>query len=469
MIDTSDLQKTFNDLVNFNEENVKIKVVIELFNRLGFERNNFIFEHPVFHRDKRVDFIYEDENKYPVYFETKRGDKDLSNRDIVQLAGYLHIRNIEWGFLCNGQRLILINDKIQPTSQTESSLQDKIVFDINIYSKRDKSILNLITKEALLQSKITNFYRDIAQFRAIKFPLGSKSWSVYRSTLMGFFNFYSERVNKYRKLDEILIDDFEEYLRNDQMKKVNSKKSVNSEQTFNNKYSHLRSMLIELKKNGIIQSHHFDQERKTMIRILDTMNVSKSTESLSLENLNTILDFLNESDTFERDILIILLCVFLGLERSTIVSLKWSMFNSQLTQINLSDRMLCLPTRITRYLKRLYEENKRNGIKGDYLFYTRYWRKYNLLSESTVNLIFDKLQKIDEGNSKWKVYSPQFIRMNLPKILFHNGFAIEEISYLLGMDLQSLSNLITHEDIISKVKLIENNQINKHPFGEILK
>lgn len=469
MIDTTDLQKTFNELVNFNEENVKIKVVIELFTRLGFARNNFIFEHPVFHRDKRVDFVYEDENKHPVYFETKRGDKDLSDRDIVQLAGYLHIRNIEWGFLCNGQRLILINDKIQPISQTESSLKDKIVFDINIYSKRDKPILQLITKESLLQSKVTNFYRDIAQFRAIKFPLGSRSWSVYRSTLVGFFNFYSERVKKYRKLDEILIDDFEEYLRNDQMKKVNSKKSINSEQTFNNKYSHLRSMLIELKKNGIIQSHHFDQERKTMIGVLDTVYVSKSSESLSLENLKTILDFLNKSETSERDILIILLCVFLGLERSNLVSLKWSMFNSQLTEINLSERVVHLPPRITRCLRRLQEDNKQNGNKGDFLFYTKYWKKFNLLSESTVNLIFDRLQKIDELNSKWQVFSPQFIRMNLPKILFHNGFTIEEISYFLGMDLQSLSKLITHEDVISKVKSIGNNQIKKHPFGEILK
>jgi integrase len=468
MIETKDLLITFNEIQNKSEENIKILIVLEFLKKLGYNQNQFDFEKFIFHKDKRVDFIYEDEYKNPIYFETKRGDKDLTSKDIIQIADYLHIRNIEWGFLCNGKRLILINDQIRRVDQTESSLRDKIVFDINIYSKRDEKYIKFLTKEALLQSKITNYFRDITQFKALKFPQGKGSWNVYKSTLINFFNYYSEKMGKYRKLEEILIDDFEMYLRTDQIHKKSLKKSVNSEQTFNNKYSHLRSMFIELKKNGVIQSHHFNEDRKTLVKNLDTSRVIRTSNCFNIQNLNAIITFLSKSETSDRDILILYFCIFLGLERSTLVSLKWNMFNSELNKINLPNREIDLPLKITRYLEKIQQQNKKDGIKGDYLFYTKYRKKYNLLSESTINTIFYRLQKINGDESTWENFSPQFIRMNLPKILFNNGFTIEEISYLLAMDLQSLSKLISYNDIISKVGSSQKDLINKHPFKSLL-
>ncbi|MBB6670238.1 type I restriction enzyme HsdR N-terminal domain-containing protein [Cohnella nanjingensis] len=468
MINLSDLKKVFDELKNLNEENIKIKIVVELFKRLGYDSNNFIFEHPVYHRDKRVDFIYEDVSKQAIYFETKRGDRDLTARDIVQLASYLHIRNIEWGFLCNGKRLILLNDRIQPTSQNETSLEDKIVFDLNIYSSRDKKTLDFITHASLLQMHTTNYFRDVAQFRAIKFPLGSGSWRVYKSTLMNFYTYYAEREKKYRPLEQVRIDDFERYLKYDQKNKESHKKSVNSEQTFNNKYSHLRSMFIELKKSGIIASHHFDQDRNKLITALDTVDVSKSSDHLNLINLKSIIRFFLDSENSIRDVTMLLLCVYLGLERSTLRTLKWSMFNTQFTILKLSERTITLPSRITHYLKLLREDINTKGIKGEYLFYTRYWKKFNIFSETAINEIFARLQRIDNEDPSWKVFSPQYFRMNMPRILFQNGYSIEEISYLFGLDLQSLSKLITQEDIYEKVKIIGSEQINKHPFGVVL-
>jgi|GEM_PF-5417437 len=468
MINSKEVKRTFNELANLNEENVKVKIVVELFKGLGYNFSSFNFEHPVYHKDKRIDFVIDISPNRVLYVETKRGDRDLTGKDIVQLASYLYIRSIEWGVLCNGRRLILLNNRIQPISNDEESLEDQIVFNLDLFSSRDFEYLRFVNKNSLFDTSVTNYFRDVSQYRAYKFPLGRGSWSIYRSTLLNFFSFYAEKEKKYRPLEQIRTDDFEEFLKLDQKQKEKQKKSVNSEETFNNKYSHLRSMFIELKKNKKITSHHFEEDRSKLIKNLETAQISKSADGFNVERIQAIVNFLKDSENKIRDTTILFLCLFLGLERSNIKSLQWNMFNKQRTILDIYSRKIHLPERLTYYLKMLEEENMKKGIRGAHLFYTKYRKKFNAFNDNTINEIFDKLKRIDENDPHWGHYSPQFIRTNLYKALFYSGYSIEEISFLTGADLLSLSKIFTNEDIITKVKDIKQNQIEKHPFRFIL-
>lgn len=172
---------------SFTEENIKIKVVVEFLKMLEYDIEDFDFEHSVYHNEKRIDFVIFTENKNFLYVETKRGDRDLNQSDIIQLANYLNIRSIEWGLLTNGKQYILVNNKIETTIIESASLEDKIVFRLDLFSNKDYEFFNYLSKKSLFESLVTNYFRDIAQFRAYKFPLGKSSWKVYKSTLVSFF------------------------------------------------------------------------------------------------------------------------------------------------------------------------------------------------------------------------------------------------------------------------------------------
>lgn len=463
-----EIRQTFKSLTSYTEKNIKIKVVVELLKVLGYELEDFNFEHAVYHNEKRVDFVIEVNTDDILYVETKRGDKDLAQRDIIQIANYLNTRSIEWGLLSNGRKYVLINNLIVPASKGEASLEDKIVFDLDILSKRDLDYMEYLSKRALFDTKITNYFRDIAQFRAYKYPLGTGSWRVYKSTLFEFFKFYANKERKYRPLEEIRVDDFEEFLIEDQKKKSNVSKSVNSEDTFNNKYSHVRSMFNELKVRKKITSHHFEEERK---RLIQNMNYTSSDVDYSLlneQNVEEILNYIDETQTSVRDKVIFLFCVYLGLERSTVRNLQWSMFNANRTKITLDKRTIPIPSKLTELLKKLENENKDKGIKGDYLFYAKYKKKYNVIYETTVNDIFNKFQRIDLNDLKWKSFSPQFVRNGLISRLFNSGFSLEEIVYMTGADLISISNIISYEDICISVNSKKGMLVRNHPFKRFL-
>ncbi|KSU82186.1 hypothetical protein AS180_21285 [Priestia veravalensis] len=93
---------------------------------------------------------------------------------------------------------------------------------------------------------------------------------------------------------------------------------------------------------------------------------------------------------------------------------------------------------------------------------------YKPLSESTINYIFDTVSEIDKSNPNWKKLNTAYIRSTLIKKLFDNNFSLEEIVYLTGADLSSLSNLIPIDDIINNVKTRKKNYKKVHPFQQFL-
>jgi len=296
----------------------------------------------------------------------------------------------------------------------------------------------------------------------------NNSWLAYKSTLFSFFDYYAKKEKKYRPLEEVRVDDFEDYLLFDQKQKENTNKKISSLSTFNNKYSHIRSMFSELKKYKKITSHHFEEERKRLINNFDNGKAIEVKNHLSNDNMRIIIKYFNDSDKSARDLVIFLLCIYIGIERSTISSLNWSMIDFGKRIIKFDNRQIPIPDGLYLLLKQLEKENKDNKIKGNHLFYAYYAKKYNILKENSINQIFNRLEKINENDNKWKNFSPQYIRINLILRLFESDYSIEEISYITGMDLVNISKIISFQDICKKINSRKSNILKKHPFQEFL-
>jgi integrase/recombinase XerD len=464
-----ELRESFKNLEDYKEENIKIKIIIEALKAIGYSLDTFNFELPVYDRNKILDFIIKVSNKEHLYVETKRGDNELVEKDIVQILDYLSRCNVEWGLLTNGKNYILLNRKVEPIDNRQGFYSDKIVLAINLFSNSDLKLIKYLSKEYIFESKVSLFLKDIAQFKALKYPGDSnKSWLAYKSTLFGFFDYYAENEKKYRQLEEVRVDDFENYLKYDQSKKEMTNKKINSLNTFNNKYSHIRSMFIELKKNKKITSHHFEEERKNLINNFDNGDLQEVNNHLTKDNVQLIINYFKQNDKSVRDLVIFMLCVYIGLERSTISSIKWEMFDFSKRIMKIDRREIPISTQLYTLLKELEKENKESKIKGNYLFYTYYGKRYNILKENSINQIFKRIEKIDESDARWKEFSPQYIRNNLIRMLFENDYSIDEISYITGMDLANISNIISFRDICKKVNTRRNIIMKKHPFNDFL-
>ncbi len=463
------IKTNFQKLPRVNEENVKISIVVEVLKKLGYDPATFDYEHPVYHNKGRADIAIEVIKGLYLYVETKSGDHILSDNDIIQITQYLHNRGIEWGVLTNGKEYFLINDKIESIDTAKFPLADKIVFKIDVSTNKEVKFIPYLSKEAIFDTRITNYFRDITQFRAYRYPNGMGSWNTYKGTLYNFFTFYAQKENKYRPLKEIRVDDFQLFLDFEQKQKEGRKKSINALDTFNNKYSHIRSMFSELKKRDKIGSHHFEEERKKLANNLNYSSREKEDNYLTLDNIKKALMFLGKTENSTRNLVIFLFSIYMGFERSALRNLSWSMINKTKKTILIDQREIPLPNKLVSLLEELHKETKEKSIKGTYLFYAYYGKKHKQITETGINAIFDSLTRIDEKNKVWSCFSPQYIRNCLVKRLFENGYAIEEIAYLVGIDLVNISNLISFDEVCSNVNLKKQRALRKHPFSEVLK
>jgi integrase/recombinase XerD len=460
------LREMYSKYKDTNEANIQSHVVVKFLEMLGYDTTEFYYEHPKYHKDGRADIAVKiDDVKY-LYVEVKPADSKLGEKEKSQLAGYLIERGLSWGILTNGKSFILFNANIEPVPNSDRSVNiDRMVFNLDIFNKKDVELLKYFSKENIFIKEITNYFRDIAQFKAYKYPDGGKSWNVYKSTLFSFFSFYSENLRRYRDLKEIRLEEFEDFLHHDMASKNSKEKGrkIISVETFDNKYSHIRSFFQTLK----IRSHGFDEQKVQLMRRMNiTGEITVTEEMLTEDNIELILKFYNDRKDGTRNKAIVLLSLCFGLERSTILNLTLDAVKKD--KLILGKRELIMPPKLQVLMSDLIDQHKKDKVKESYLFYTRYSNKFKPLSESTINYIFDTLVEIDRDNPNWKVLNPAFIRATLIKQLFINNYSIDEIVYLTGADLHSLSNLISTEEIIEQVKTRGKKPTKVHPYHKFL-
>ena len=167
-----------------------------------------------------------------------------------------------------------------------------------------------------------------------------------------------------------------------------------------------------------------------------------------------------------RNKCIFLLCLYYGFERSTIMKLTFD--NIQKDKLIVEERELLIPSKLLRLLDDLKQENAQKKVKGNHLFNLKYKKQFSPISEGQVNYVFDILSGIDKDDPNWKSLNPTSIRTYLIKQLFINNYPIEEILYLTGADLTSISKILTFDEIVEHVKLRGKKVSKAHPFEKKL-
>lgn len=465
-----------NDIKNFiktlkrnNEENIKIKVIRPTLEALGYDESSFDYEHPLYHRKGIADIAIEIKKDIYLYVEAKEGSTSLDLDAIIQLSNYLHTKNIEWGIISNGYELILINDKIESLVKDETSHKDKVIFHININSNFETQYIKYFSKEDIFDTKVTNYFKHIAQYKSYRYSNNETSWRCYKGTLFNFFDYYAKKENKYRELKELRIDDFQDFLEHDKNMKSSTGKTVSSVSTFQNKSSHICSMLNELKKHGKLLNHNFECSRDKIINSVNYANTLKETIYLNSKNVSIILNFLENNKRNQlRDSTIFLFCLYIGLGRSELHDLTFDLIDFDNNTIKIKNRIIPLPNKIIANLKGLKCLYSKLGFKAKSLFYCYRQGKYKPLSENLLNDVFSKIIDIDTNTAYWSYFSPQYIRNCLIPQLFKSGYAIEEISYLTGMELPYISKLIPYNALCKNVNLDNEHLKRKHPYSKFL-
>lgn len=470
-----ELRKSFNRFCdNANEENIKFHVIIDTFLKYyGYDLEQIEFEGNT--TTGYCDIFVPVIGKRGLPIEVKNGKHKLQVDDIQQVRTYAEFYKEDKALLTNGNEFILLDFSIKPASTRKNGdYMAFVVFWFNISKPKGKDLTELkyfeyLNIKNLWEKQTTYFFCDIAQFREWKLEQGMKcdSWNAYRCTCFKFFSMYSHKVlNKknyeavgrraYEKIDMDIFDEF--------VQKCKRKGNDTSTKTLRNNFSHIYNMLLELKKNNMIGYISLNDSRKKNLADYEETENRKMVTELYEQDICTIIDFFRKKKNSTRNIVIILLTVTLGMERSQLLKLRWEDFEKEFQIIIIEDRKIQLYPLIQKYLQQLYEENRQNKIKSPFVFQVKYNGKFRPMREWNINDVFDELKQMSK-DEKWNNYSPKYVRNCLIRTLFNLGYSLEDIIYITGIDMINISKCISREDILQR----DNIKINwENLYGGML-
>ena len=461
MIDViSQLKEEVKRIEHMNSEsNVRANVIRDLFLiECGYDVKNSIEE------DSLVNGFCD--LYVPIYgniglpIEIKNGKLPLKITDVEQLKRYAGVKGQRFGLLTNGYEYLLADFNIIPNPTIEGhSLESYVVFWFDIFKDKgngrsELKYFKFLTRKHLYEDKTLYFYCDIAQYREWKFgqKLKKISWAAYRSTLYRFFDYYISNelddenysesfVREYEKIDISVFNRFVKHLEKDD--------GLLSTQTLRNTHSHLHNMLYELEKHRKIRIIGLGDNRKKNLARYEETDLRKPYTELEAQDIETILNFLKTSKNSVRDIVIFLLTITLGLERSQLLQLKWDDFDKGFKHLTVDERKIALPEILQKYLTKLKQISEKAKIKSPLVLQKRQKTKYKPMSEWNVNDVFNSFTKISK-EKKWEMFSPQHVRNSLILSLYSANYSIEDIMYITGIDINNISKYISKEELLKR-------------------
>lgn len=205
--------KTENVLNNYlslskdaNEENIKIHVVIDFLELLGYKKSSFDFEYTLKHKQKADIYIHDEYSS--LYVEVKRKDYNISQKDCEQLSNYLNISNISYGILTNGNYFYLIDNTLRLKAVDKCILLYILNCknnDVNYrYKYTNKNILPFFTKDNIFIKKTTKYFSYYTSF-INNSTFTKKSIPQYQSAIFKFIYYLD---NKFGQYDDSLLSSF---------------------------------------------------------------------------------------------------------------------------------------------------------------------------------------------------------------------------------------------------------------------
>lgn len=468
--DLEQLRIEYNTLRDYNEENIKIKIVIPFMEHCGYNEKDFDYESRTYEGKKRVDISVNIKKELKLFIEVKKRDNSLDQDSCIQLVNYINTANIEWGILTNGNDYILFNNDIKSSAQNKEILRFSLFLNPNssISKYRNKNNLKFFSYNNLFVTETTKYFRYLTEFKNKKLiPDKSNSMSMqqYYSVIYNYLNYLSlqdfpfdpnQITNKYN---------FKNFLSS--QKNNYNNKQVKRYKTIINKYRYITSFCELLKRRNQINDNNFKfLTEEDMVKGFNLNEKKVLSNPLTNSEINEILKAANRTRNHVRNKLIILFLFYTGINPKEMPNIEINDFNENKQTININSRIIKLPNNICTILLNYLNERKKNKYKSKYLFCGLYNGSFIQLGEGNFNrIIKDILKYTFIPTERQKIISPYFFKYSLIRSMLNNKISIAEISKYTGLTPESICDYLTEDDF---KKINYNNIIKKHPYNDVL-
>lgn len=471
-----------------SEENLKIHITSWVLGELGYNPDDFDYEYKLCRRgkDRHAD-IYIPVQDGAIFIETKKYSKDLSEEDVLQLIEYLDMNSILWGILTNGRQYYLINNaiKIHNGNTTTKTNMSRVVLHIDIkvdgQSGKKEKYFKYFSKEYIFDKKLTNFYRDVAQYFASTTFKNERSQRGYIDTLYNFFDFYSAKVQYYKTslhddtaaLEDITQRDVIEFFKAERPNGRPYKGGVPK-----TKCSHITSMFETLHESKYIRDNKVKNLLDTARAEFKAENAEqKNTKDILTEdNIMHILKWIENKKTPVSSVIFIL-AAYYGFDRSAIVEFgasNWDIIDFKKHSFKFKGKIYPLVTKLEHSLIQLQKIYKEKKVRANNICISTHGGKNTPVTVHIINSFFKEgIHRFDDENINWSDFNLQNIRNSLILRLYRAGCSLDEIAYLTGTPIASMigPKMITEEMIRNSGEKSWKNGIKsgrlKHPFDKI--
>ena len=470
-----------------SEENLKIHVTTWLLGELGYNMNDFDYEYKLCRRgkDRHAD-IYIPVDGSAIFVETKKYSKDLDEDDVRQLIEYLSMHSVLWGILTNGRQYYLINNSINiHDGNGTKDIINKVVLYVEIgvgnNRARNEKYLKYFSKECIFERKVTNYYRDVAQFFAWQTFKNDGSKSGYVNTLYNFFDYYAKGEHKYitgvrddaLALEEITERDAIAFLKAERPYGRPLEGGVPK-----TKCSHIKTMFEVLYRSKYIRENRMSNLlERAKIEFADGVSRQRDIDKiLTVENISVIMNWLEEKKSHKK-IIMFILAAYYGFDRTSIIdfcSSSWDIIDFEKHCFKFNEKIYPMVSKMEYSLQCLKQAYAQDKIKPKWIYVKKHNGSYSTASINVFNGLFKEgIHKLQVGNTDWTAFNIQTIRASLITNMYDAGCSLEEISYLTGAPISGmLQPEIISEDMIRRAgekswKNGTKSGQSKHPFNEL--
>lgn len=464
-----DIRKLYLQLDNDTyEANIERKIVEKFLVYQGYDESWFEYQYPTSPvNTTKVDInIYINNNRNILFFvEVKRKNHQITPKEIGQLAGYLNDKNIEWGLLSNGNRYILLNNKI------DAPAPDKVVFEyFLIHEKNGKSkeknklYLNHLSKSSLFDSEITKYLCYLSEF-LLRFRDSEHNLSMigrqYESAIYGFIGYLIEKEHSF-DFNYINTTNFTKYLT-----KINTPQKY-SKQSLENKYRYILSFINFLEAKGLMQNAFKNIDLNSVLSKSGFKQEIKLKDSITKNEIMELLSYFDTCRYPLRNKLVLTLLIY-GFDIEDIITLKDDQIDLKKAIIKIKNKPFKITQNLYILLSEHLNEKKKNKVKIKYTLYTKHEKSYKQLKYNTLSeIINNSFNSINVDEERKKQLNIKSIRASLIKNLYDCGYSLEEICYLTNLNILTIASYIDEDKIIRNGKKFIPKITTKHPYASLL-
>lgn len=470
------IQQTFirlqasNDNDSLNEANTSSDLVEPFLELLGFKKEWLVRQSQVVKGKAIVDIKIQKDGRDIFYVEVKKASSNkIDTKDLFQITSYLNSKNIEWGMLTNGKEYLLVNNEIK------GEYGDKEVQRFHIFNDFNFDDFSCFTYQSLFVSKLSNYKKVLKQYQIFKLKENSNynSWTRYNETLEKYFHYLSKKEQRYKEIKNLGLDEFEEFNKYDILasEKNKDRKNITSIETIKNRYRHIKNFYDLFVKNNLLTAHPF-VNNFTNEELVSIYNLSFADDAiqLTIEEILSILDGYDSQRISERNKIMFLLCLYCGLNREQLANIKLSEIDFDSRTIKVDYKIFVFPEELMKVIEHYINEVRDKEFNSDYLFARKYaGYTEQPISTSSINEIIKRASDalpLTSARKKVQI-NPEKIKGMLANKLFEFGFSVEEIIYITGITLISLSKYISTESILERTDV--KNLDNRHPYIEVFR